>query len=128
MNDENPFSSPTERSAAEPARSLNFNLRQLIFDLLGYGTLVAFSYFLQFAARRYHSVYGWAHQAGRNISPEQFYQSANNATYTILLVVVAAIIIAIRSKNLSSKIIGGICVVACLWIFFQSIGYVSARF
>ena len=128
VNEENPFSSPQERSTVKPSPSLAVVFRQVVFDLLGYGTLVAFSCFLLFSAQRYHSVYGWAHGQGRNISPEQFYQSANFANNTILLVVAICIYFVVRSPSLVSKIIGGICTVACFVIFLQGCGAVGTRF
>ncbi len=53
--------------------------------------MVAFSLFLKFAAHRYHEVYCWAHHPDHNISPEQFYRRAGNASFGILLVVAAAV-------------------------------------
>ena len=128
MNGENPFSSPIEPTDVEPSQSLVVAFRILFVDLLGYGTLVAFSLFLSFAAKRYHSIYGWAHRPEHNISPEQFRQTANLANNAILLVVAVAIYFAARCKNQTGKVMGGICVATCFAIFIEGCGTVSVRF
>ena len=84
--------------------------------------------FLLFTAKKYHSVYGWAHGRGRNISPEQFRRTANLANDAILLVIAVAIYFTMRRKDRIGKVMGGICIVACFAIFIQGCGTVSVRF
>jgi len=115
-------------SGAEPNGSIFSHCRKVLVCLLGYGSLVSFSLFLVFVAKRYHSVYGWAHQPNRNISPEQFYRSANNANNAILIVVAISIFFAFRDRYLPGRIIGGLCVIACLIVFIHGCGHVAVRY
>ena len=128
MREQNPYSSPQQQSTAEPGRRAFRRFRGLAIHLCGYGALVIFASFLVFVAKRYHSVYGWAHQPNRNVSPEQFYQSANYANNAILLVVAITIFFTIRGKYLPGKIIGIISALACMALFIHGCGHVAVRY
>ena len=127
MNEDNPYSSPKERASSESTTLLLLHAKQIIVHLLGYGALITFASCLVYAAKRYHSVYAWAHRQGRNISPEQFYQSANNANNAILLVAGVAIFFVVRGNYKPGKYIGGLCIVCCLIIFVHGCGHVGTR-
>ena len=118
----------SQKDEGEVRLNLIQHISTLLVHLAGYGSLAAFAWFLVFAAKRYHSVYGWAHGPGRNISPEQFYQSANNANNAILLIVVLAGLLTVRGKYVPGKFIGIFCILICLGLFIHGCSHVGARF
>ena len=127
MVNENPYS-PPKHLDTESRLTVAQHLYQLAIHMVGFGSLVAFASFLLYSAKRYHSVYGWAHGAGRNVSPEQYYQSANNAVNAIFLVAAIAAYFTVKGKYTPGKIAGGLCVIACLILLFQGCGHVCVRF
>ena len=119
---------PTQNNEGRVQHDFMQHFSASLIQLTGYGSLVAFSWFLTFAAQRYHSVYGWAHQFGQNTSPELYFQSAQNMNKAILPIVAVAIFLTIRNQYLLGRIIGGICVLTCLALFVHCSGHVGVRF
>ena len=126
MIDENPYS-PSATTPEPRKQSLVIHVQRLLIHLVGYGVLVAFAAFLVFAAKRYFSIYAWAHQPNRQISPEQFHDAANNYNNAILLVIGVATFLTIRGKYKPGKIIGCLAILACLALFIHGCGYVGIR-